>query len=262
MRGLQLLAVLSAGVAASVDMFYLNGTSYARVIYQGELMPVFQPDEYKTFCPKDPIEVFEGGPNATFVLVASIPGAATLRDLGRQEAATRLQLLPHEPATVQVNGSCGDRGWGKVRLAVQFEPTSLGLDAALGMSGQPVEYTVHYNFNCRAHHGRFDFGLLLLTAAALLITCFTAFKRRPSGAIGKSLVDEYTSLNLVAVTVWFLLFSLAMVLVSYFQLYMDLALRLFYTLLGVFTTHVVFEDLVSLVRRDFLGTKIYKRSQA
>ena len=253
MLGLQVLAVLAAAGAsasAGVDVFYVNGTSFARAVYQGEVAAVFQRDEYKTFCPKDPIEVVEGGPDATFVLVADVRGKATLRDLGRPGPGAQLQLLPHAPATVQVNGSCGEHGWGKVRLAVTFEP-----EAPAGAS----EYLLRYNFNCRAHRGRFDFGLLLLTGTALLITYFTAFKRRPSGAIGKSLVDEYTSLNLWSVTVWILLFSLAMVLVSYFQPYMDLALRLFYTLLGVFTTHVVFEDLVSLGRRDFLGTPVCNR---
>ena len=259
------LSLVLIPIQCNIDIFHLYEKNVTDVVFQGEIDPRFRVEEFHQYCPRNPIFVFENQKDIEFMIAPFENGTVVVTDILNGGESISYRVVEHSPKNITINGQCNiqdngkNEGWGKKTIRFTFTPDVRDPNSGDELVGKKGEYLVRYNINCKPQNRYFDYGLVLLVVAAILITCFASIMKKPSGAISKSLITEDTSLNLKTVTIWFIVFSFVMVLVSYFELYMDLSLRLFYTLLGLFTTHVVFEDIFYLISKTFLNQKVYKR---
>lgn len=262
-------ACLITNVSANIDIFYIGneGSNFTHsIVYKGVLDRKFLPEEFKNYCPKNPIMVLEGQKDFTLGMVAAEEGSVEVQDITMGQppkvVLARVDLHPHMPLNTTVVGDCPSANyWGKKMIQISYtsknNSSPFSEDHNLDMkANQTLTYVIRYNYNCEKFTHKFDISHVILAVMALFTVFFSSRKRRPTGALGDHLIPEDLSIGGKEATLWFLAFSLAMVLVAYLDLYMDMFLRIFYTLIGFIAVLLVCEDLLYLVTKDLLGCSL------
>lgn len=252
------LAALLAVARCNMDVFYVDeqGTP-TNIVVRGEVYPRFKPLSGKGSCPRFPTAVFEGKDTAKLIVVTSSNGSITVteRKEGTDEAKklSVFKAVEHTPNEIIIASGCNeDISWTAMPLLIHFDSDS---------TQERTEYKIRFNFNCEAYKGTFSFSFIVVLAIALVVSLASVIKWRPIGAIGDSFVREDTYISLGKVILWVMVFSIIMVLINMLLFYMDITLRLVYTLIGMISTQLTIEDMLAIWKPNSFRRQILKSSQ-
>ena len=240
--------------SCNLDIFFVQNNKTQDLVYKGTVDPRFKRQELKSTCPANPTYVVDFPPNSTHAemyIVTQEKAQVTIKDTLATGEVLTISASPHQSYKVDLNYTCNQDGWKKKQLFVDYK--------AEGNASLSKEYSLLFHVNCHNKLNHFDMGMGFICLAAILVAMFGAAKDRPTGALATSFIRDTTTVNLSKAIVWVIGLTIVMMLVSYFGIYMDITLAIFYGLVGLITMQLVMEDVLVVLLPNKLNGTVYKK---
>lgn len=239
-------------VKSNMDLFYVDDNNVTTsIVIGGQVYRSFMPYSEKGSCPRNPTPVFEGKESVELLVVTERNGSVVVFEVGENNAKTEIGSISveaHFPNKLRIMSGCvSTTGWKQKVILVRFDSEG---------KLERNEYQFQFNFNCEAYNGRFSMSFVAVLLIALVVSMAGIIKRRPVGAIGDSFVREDTAISLGTAILWVMVFSLLMLLVNAWLSFMDISLRITYTLIGLVAVQLSLEDLMAIWRPELFSNTV------